>query len=154
VAARLDVGSVAFRHNDSIGGFGVEQLDHLFESYVNQMLGRRAAERLYTPEQTAHRLSWLADQMAAHGQTIFYLERLQIDWLPQEQRQLIRFSNRLVHGLICALASGLLRGLSGEMAFLLSSGSDFSHCPLFLLARKVIHACKIGISVVIITRSA
>jgi hypothetical protein len=30
-----------------------------------------------------HWLSWLVRQMRAHNQTIFYLEHLQPDWLPE-----------------------------------------------------------------------
>ena len=63
--------------------------DHLFGLYVDRVLRRRAAERRYAPEQTAHWLSWLATQMANHGQTVFYLEQLQLDWLPKQQRQVV-----------------------------------------------------------------
>jgi hypothetical protein len=54
-----------------ISGALAERRDHLFGLYVNQMLRRRAAERRYTTEQTVHWLSWLASQMAKHGQTVF-----------------------------------------------------------------------------------
>jgi len=66
-------------------GAVAERRDHLFGSYVEQVLCRRVADKRYTQEQTAHWLSWLASQMAKHGQTVFYLERLQRDWLPKEQ---------------------------------------------------------------------
>jgi TIR domain/NACHT domain len=88
-----------------------ERRDRLLESYVNQMLERRAVERRYTPKQTVRWLSWLADQMAKHGQTAFYLERLQLDWLPQTQRQAVRFWNGLVAGLVAGLGAGLDLGL-------------------------------------------
>jgi DNA polymerase III delta prime subunit len=54
---------------------------HLFETYVERMLKRRGGSKHYTPEQTRHWLSWLAGRMAEHGQTVFYLEQMQPDWL-------------------------------------------------------------------------
>src|SRR5262249_47202764 len=56
-----------------ISGTATERRDHLYGSYVHQMLRRRAAEHRYTPDRTVHWLSWLADQMAQHGQSVFYL---------------------------------------------------------------------------------
>jgi hypothetical protein len=98
-----------------MSGNVAERRDHLFGSYVNQMLRRRATERRYTPEQTVHWLSWLADQMADHGQIVFYLEGLQIDWLPQRQRWAIRACYELVVGLVVGLAFGLLVALQSGL---------------------------------------
>jgi eukaryotic-like serine/threonine-protein kinase len=91
-------------------GTAVERRDHLFGSYVNQMLRRRAAEGRYTPGKTLHWLSWLAHQLALHGQTVFYLERLQFDWVPQGQRHSIGVHNPLLFGPLAGLALGLFVG--------------------------------------------
>jgi hypothetical protein len=88
-----------------------ERRDYLFGSYVDQMLRRRAAEHRASPERTVHWLSWLADQMRAHGQAVFYLEQLQLDWLPQRQRRQIQFCYEIVCGLSGAILGGLVGGL-------------------------------------------
>jgi serine/threonine protein kinase/DNA polymerase III delta prime subunit len=54
----------------------------VFERYVERMLSRRGTTPSYSPRQTKGWLAWLAAQMKRQGQTIFYLERLQPDWLP------------------------------------------------------------------------
>ena len=82
----------------------------------------RAAERRYTPEQTVHWLSWLAYQMANHGQTVFYLVQLQVDWLPQGQRQAIRVCNGLVVAMVVALVVALVGGLVGVLVVSLGVG--------------------------------
>ena len=108
-----------------IRGTVVERRDQLFGSYVNQMLQRRAAERRYTPEQTVHWLSWLAYQMANHGQTVFYLERLQLDWLPKSNDGPSSLRNRSVRVLsrwLIFLAIGVFadHDVRSEWAFWLS----------------------------------
>ena len=62
-----------------------ERHRHLFERYVERMLRHRESEMRYTPEQTAHWLSWLARQMKQQNQTVFYIEHLQPDWLAGER---------------------------------------------------------------------
>jgi hypothetical protein len=92
-----------------LSGTVAERRDHLFGLYVNQMLGRRTADRRYSPEKMIHWLSWLAYQMNTHGETVFYLERLQTDWLPQRQGLAIRVS----YGVLL----GMVYGLVGALAF-------------------------------------
>jgi GTPase SAR1 family protein len=84
-----------------------EWRDRLFGSYVNQMLRRRAAERRYTPEQTVRWMSWLALRMAQHSQTMFCLEGLQSDWLPQKQRRTIQVCTVLISGVLGSLIYGV-----------------------------------------------
>src|SRR5262249_52377037 len=82
------------------GGTLNERRDHLFGAYVDQMFRRRGAESRYSPARAFHWLAWLAHQMASHSQTIFYLERLQLDCLPQRQRRTIQVCFGLVLGLV------------------------------------------------------
>jgi len=102
-----------------MSGSVTERRDHLLRSYVEQTLGRRAAEGRYTRAETVHWLSWLASQMAAHGQSVFHLEKLQLDWLPQRQWRIIGLCNRLVGGLLGVLfgvlVGGLISGLAGGL---------------------------------------
>src|SRR5437868_3678043 len=54
----------------------------VFERYVERMLSRRGAAPSYSPQHTKGWLAWLARQMQRQSQTVFYLERLQPNWLP------------------------------------------------------------------------
>jgi len=95
-----------------------EQRDHLFGAYVDQMFRRRGIVRRYTPQQTIHWLKWLAWQMVRHSQTVFYIERLQPDWLPGEKR----WAFGLVVGLVSVLFGVLFGGLVGRLFYGLFSG--------------------------------
>jgi DNA polymerase III delta prime subunit len=99
-----------------MSGTLTERRNHLFGAYVNQTLERRAAECRYMPKRMVQWLGWLARQMANHGQTVFYLERLQRDWLPERQRRFIGVCNRLVIGLIFGLFAGVALGMAGGLA--------------------------------------
>jgi hypothetical protein len=120
----LDITTVAYAGRPDLtppmSGTPEERRDDLFGAYVDQMFRRRGVESRYTPAQTVHWLSCLAYQMASHSQTIFYLERLQFDWLPQRQLRTIRGCYRLVFGLafglVGGLGFGLLTGLAGGLA--------------------------------------
>jgi hypothetical protein len=79
-----------------LSGTMPQRRDRLFGAYVDQMLPRRGQAHLYRREQTVHSLSWLAHQMDSHGQTVFEIERLQLDWLPQRQRKTTRTCTLLV----------------------------------------------------------
>src|SRR5262249_17510350 len=62
-----------------------EQQKKLFDSYVQHMLKRRKVETRYRPEQTIRWLSRLAQQMSQQNQTVFYIERMQPDWLLEDR---------------------------------------------------------------------
>jgi len=106
-----------------------ERRNYLFGAYVDKVL-QRGPVRGYTPRQTVHWLGWLACQVAKHGQTVFYLERLQFDWVPSGRQQAFRvylilaggLVQGLVYGLIFGLVDGLLGGLLGGLVGGLVSG--------------------------------
>jgi hypothetical protein len=85
----------------------------LFDAYIEAMFRRRETTAPYTPEQTRHWLSWLAQSMVRHEQTVFYLERMQPDWLPKEQARL----QKICSGLVAGLVGGLIGGLGGGLGF-------------------------------------
>ena len=60
-------------------------LKKVFASYVQRMLTRRSTGSPYTPEQTTHWLTHLAQQMKQQRHTIFSIEYMQPDWLPKER---------------------------------------------------------------------
>ncbi len=88
---------------------------YIFTTYVQRMLERRSMARLYTKEQTVHWLAYLARQMKQHGQTVFYIERMQPDWL-EDQWSRKRYPH-LVYGLIFALIGSLCLGPAGARLF-------------------------------------
>lgn len=61
----------------------VEQ--ELVSSYVQQQLQQIPASSRVTSLQVCQTLHWLALGMKAHHQTLFALDELQLDWLPNEQ---------------------------------------------------------------------
>lgn len=102
-------------------GSSTTQRQQIFATYVEHMLQRRGAKLYYTPQQTKHWLTLLAQQLVKHSQIEFYIERMQPDWLLESRD---RFSaNRLVVvyyllvGLIIALLVGASSGLLGAVGF-------------------------------------
>lgn len=94
---------------------------HLFAAYVNRMLQRRGMRPHYTPMQTVRWLAWLARQMAQHDQAVFYLERMQPDWLPARQQRHYPWGVGLglgvAFGLGLGVGFGLFYGPGDELVF-------------------------------------
>ena len=57
----------------------------IFATYVERMLTSRGATTRYTLEQMRRWLSFQAQKMKRRGQTIFYIESIQPDWLVDER---------------------------------------------------------------------
>jgi len=89
----------------------------VFEHYVERMLSRRGTGTPYPSQHTRRWLAWLARQMKQHSQTVFYIERMQPDWLPKSRlhrlyyRAIVRLGMGIASGLIIALAIGIAVGL-------------------------------------------
>src|SRR6266516_1812150 len=88
----------------------------ILDTYVRRMLSIRQAGPHYTQQQSLHWLVWLARQLVLHKQTEFYLERMQLDWLPKKLSYQIYPSIvvGLIYGLGVALVYGLYFGLLSE----------------------------------------
>jgi DNA polymerase III delta prime subunit len=100
------------------GGVSTEtRQQQIFATYTQRMLKRRSANSRYGPQQTTHWLSYLARQMKQQSQSIFFLERMQPDWVPKNRRQ--------------QLFSALIAGLVGILLFSLSNGLIFGLTGLF-----------------------
>ncbi len=78
-------------------GTGEAHRAQLFAAYTDAMFHRRARTTPYPREQTEHWLMWLARAMKDHNQSIFYVERMQPNWVtePRQQRSI-----RYIRGLI------------------------------------------------------
>ena len=99
---------------------------HLFDTYVQQMFKHRGADKRYSPEQTIHWLSWLAQKMSQHAQSVFLIERMQPSWLQTYAQPLYRVGLVLIFGLIFGLFCGLFGGLLGGLIFGLLLGLLFA----------------------------
>ncbi|HZU04055.1 MAG TPA: protein kinase [Ktedonobacteraceae bacterium] len=82
----------------------------IFERYIERMLVHRGAKAQYPPEQTRKWLTWLAKQLVQHNQAVFYIERMQPDWLPENRFR--RLYRAMVGGLVYGQVSGLISGLA------------------------------------------
>ena len=85
----------------------------VFERYVERMLAHKRLTSKYTPQQTIHWLSSLARQLVQRKQTVFYIERMQPDWLEGSWalQRYPRAAAGLVFGLLGAICLGPFCGL-------------------------------------------
>ena len=116
-----------------------ERQRQVFEHYIKRMLERRGGntstnngskkeKASYTPQQTVQWLSWLARQLAQHSQSVFYIERMQPDWLVESR----------MHGRYPGLMGGLTLGLFSAPVFGPIGGFLLAHLvspqpPLWLI---------------------
>jgi hypothetical protein len=84
---------------------------YIFAIYAQRML-ERGAQMHFTRQQTIHWLTYLARQMKRHSQAIFYIERMQPDWLDDER----------LHQRYSGITVGLLFGLIGVFGLGLAGG--------------------------------
>jgi len=104
-------------------GTSVRELSHkeaqlreqIWADYVQRMVSRKGDVKRYPLHVTITWLGWLARQMREHNQTIFSLEQLQPDWLPQGRRAFYQWGVGLVVGLAGGLVVGLADGLVGGL---------------------------------------
>lgn len=98
----------------------IDRRKHLFDAYIEAVFQRRNDEPIYRPDQTAQQLSWLAREMVQRTQSIFFIERLQPNWLSINmllwQYLLL---DRLFTAIIAALSFGLGFGTFSILLFML-----------------------------------
>jgi hypothetical protein len=107
----LNIVMLAFKDKppEYIRGTGTleERRKQIFDAYKDAMFKRPARSKLknynFTPQQTEHWLSWLAKSMKKHNLYRFYLDQIQLDWLPSPQHQKI-----LKMGLVLLIMGRLL----------------------------------------------
>jgi hypothetical protein len=63
--------------------------DRILEAYVDEVLRRHDVQPQYSRPTIVGWLTWLARQLVQHDQTVFYIERMQPDWLTARQRALL-----------------------------------------------------------------
>jgi hypothetical protein len=88
----------------------------LFSAYVERMFAREQHAPRFPRASTVRWLSWLARSMGRHSQTVFYLERLQPDWLATPAgRRRYTFVDRLAFGLGLGAFVGAVGALVGAL---------------------------------------
>jgi transcriptional regulator with XRE-family HTH domain len=94
----------------------------VWTDYVARMMAQKGDARQYPFRQTCSWLSWLAQNLKKHYQTVFYQERVDLDWLPDNlQRRAFWLSMRLPMVLIGILSSFVI-GLFLQTVFDLTTG--------------------------------
>jgi DNA polymerase III delta prime subunit len=111
-----------------------ERRQQIFKTYVEHMPNRREKKIEYTPQQVKSRLTWLAKQLMAHHQTEFYLERIQISWVPNKWARILVPTLFLgsIYGLLMALIFGVFNGFQFGSAIGFVSGT-ISGCFVAIL---------------------
>ena len=101
---------------------------YLFDAYIERMFERRGPNPGYTTEQTIRWLTWLAQKMVEHSQTVFLIERMEPTWLSTQRHSLtyvlgslpfivlsIGLYTSLSFGLVCSALTGVGTEPSDEM---------------------------------------
>lgn len=88
---------------------------HLFETYLGRMFKRRRqGEKPCSDEETEAWLSWLAQGMQQHSQSVFLIEQLQPSWLSNRGAVWVYvMTSRLISLLVMGLMFALIMGVSG-----------------------------------------
>jgi hypothetical protein len=110
-----------------------ERQRELFGAYVEHMLYRRRRPVVprYTPQETVRWLSWLAQGMLRHNQSVFYLEHLQPTWLAtSQQRWAYIVSGVSSIGLVYTIA-GLLLGILASGLIVILGLDELADAVLF-----------------------
>ncbi len=86
-----------------------DQQKRLFNLYIERMFKRRISSKNkpFLTKQTIHRLTWLAQKMCEHGQTVFLVELTQPNWLSSRGNLIFAFGCGLSVGLIILLIARL-----------------------------------------------
>lgn len=87
----------------------------VWTDYIAHMVECKGNAKRYPLPQIIAWLHWLAQRMREQDQTIFYLEFLQVDWLPHEKSLFYPWSLGLCGGLVVGLFFGLLVSLVGGL---------------------------------------
>jgi transcriptional regulator with XRE-family HTH domain len=104
----------------------------VWTDYVAHMTEQKGDSRHYSPKQTCSWLSWLARNLQQHYQTVFYLEHVQSDWLPDSMRQYaFRLTMRLPI-ILLGMLSSIVIGLFMQTVFDLTTGIQAAILGCFL----------------------
>ena len=106
--------------------------EQIWTDYVTRMTEQRGDARRYLYQQTCSWLSWLAHNLQKHHESVFYLEHVQSDWLPDSMQQ---YAFQLTKGLpiiLLGLLSSIIIGLFMQTVFDLTTGIQAAILGCFL----------------------
>lgn len=102
----LEIAILAFKDKTAkavrLSGTAEERRNQLLAAYVDGMFKRGKHRGLLYPRERVERwLGWLACRLRSHNQTILYLEKIKLDWLPGKlDRRLISIGTAIVPGIL------------------------------------------------------
>ncbi|HEU5380701.1 MAG TPA: helix-turn-helix domain-containing protein [Ktedonobacteraceae bacterium] len=94
----------------------------VWTDYVARMIEQKGDARRYPLQQTCSWLSWLACNLRKHYQTVFYLEHMELDWLPGNLRQRALWLTMRLPIILLGVLSSLIIGLFLQTVFDLTTG--------------------------------
>ncbi len=94
----------------------------VWTDYVARMIEQKGDARHYPLQQTCSWLSWLARNLQKHYQTVFYLERVELDWLPASLQQRAFWLTMRLPILLLGIVSSCVIGLFLQTVFDLTTG--------------------------------
>lgn len=119
-----------------------ERRQQLFDAYIEKMFDRTVRTRgeAYPKQQTIRWLTWLAQQMAHHGQSELYIERIQPQWLSTNRQRLLYAIGIRAVGALSFLGAGFL-GYFVAMIFAMLVGKEINS-----LYAEMIMALTVGLT--------
>ncbi len=90
--------------------------------YVAHMTEQKGGAGHYSLQQTDLWLSWLARNLQKHYQTVFYLERVELDWLPDSLRPRAFWLTMRLPIILLGMLSSCIIGLFSQTVFDLTTG--------------------------------
>ncbi len=94
----------------------------MWADYVAHMSEQKGDAGHYSLQQTCSWLSWLARNLQKHYQTVFYLERVQPDWLPDSLQQRAFWLTMRLPIILLGILSSYVIGLFLQTVFDLTTG--------------------------------
>jgi nucleoside phosphorylase len=89
-------------------GKGKSLQEQVIDRYVERMIGWKGNTQRYSRASVIRWLGWLARQLRQRSEKIFYLEKLQPDWLPQRQQRAYTWLAVWLPGVLIGVLAGLL----------------------------------------------
>ena len=99
-----------------------DKQSELFATYINKMFSRRLDQTKFSSKDTVEWLTWLAKQMQVQGQSVFYLENLQPNWLEKNQQRIYSFILNILIKLQMAVLLGVFVGLPFGLGWGIGAG--------------------------------
>jgi GTPase SAR1 family protein len=87
---------------------------HLFNTYIEQMFWKEKVgkskeyQATYSDTNTKLWLTWLAQRMVQTSQSVFLIEQIQPNWLPNKNQRRLYFHGTIFFGVLAAFLTGLI----------------------------------------------